>query len=447
MAAGISLNDEYLDEITEKAVRIVDRNYLLNEYSKQLGIKHDDIFNKARALSGVVAQVEKAGVRQYGVPIESKPGPRVIMEFGGQKKNMIMFASNDYLNLSTDERVHEKIQTTLKEYGVGAGSSRVGTGYSYLHKELEEQLADSFGKEAAIVFPTGYDAIASPALALLTSNDRVIIDSSAHACIIDGSFSSGATVRYFSHNNPERLEEILLKAQGKMKNGGSLVMIEGAYSMDGDIARLPEIVSICKRYKARLLVDEAHSIGIYGKYGHGVCEHFDLAKEVDIIGGTFSKSLGATGGFIASDRAVVDYINYISRKIIFSAAFPPILAAGVSEALRIMQSDKELREKLWINVRYLAKGLREIGANILGEETASLPVLIGKDSIMFRFTRDLIKNNIFTFPIVYPSIPKGRSIFRIALQADHAKEDLDYTIEVFQKLLKKYGILSQTCSL
>ena len=174
----------------------------------------------------------------------------------------------------------------------------------------------------------------------------------------------------------------------------------------------------------------------------GSANHFNLKKEIDMIGGTFSKSLGATGGFIAADRAVIDYMNYISRKIIFSAAFPPILAAGVSEALTIMQTDKSLRERLWENVKYMAKGLKEIGATILGEETASLPVLIGKDAIMFRFTRDLIRNNIFTFPIVYPSVPKDKSIFRIALQTNHTKEDIDHTIEVFDKLLKTYEIVS-----
>ena len=168
MSLNTVLDEESLDKITEKAVRVIDRNYLINVYSKELGIKHDDIFNKARALSDVISQVEKAGVIQYGVPVESKPGPRVIMEFFGEKKDMIMFASNDYLNLSTDKRVHKRIQKTLEQYGVGAGSSRIGTGYSYLHKELEEQIAGSFKKEAAIVFPTGYDAIACPALTLLT---------------------------------------------------------------------------------------------------------------------------------------------------------------------------------------------------------------------------------------------------------------------------------------
>ncbi len=435
------IDDKYLDEITEKAIQIIDRDYLMNVYSKELSINHRDIFNKAKALSNVVDEATDAGVLQYGTPIQSKPGPRVVMEFFGEIKNLIMFASNDYLNLSTDKRVHDAITTTLKNYGVGAGSSRVGTGYSYLHKKLEDQIAASFGKEAAIVFPTGYDAIASPALTLLTKDDRVIVDSSAHACIIDSSHASGAVVRYFSHNNPDRLEETLKKTDTRLKGGGILVVIEGAYSMDGDIACLDKIVPICKKYKARLLIDEAHSIGVHGSKGHGICEHFSLEKETDMIGGTFSKSLGATGGFIAADRSVVDYLNYISRKILFSAAFPPILASAVSESLKIMEEDSSLKDKLWENIRYFARGLKEVGATLLGEETASIPVLIGRDSIMFRFTRDLIKENIFTFPIVYPSVPRGKSIFRMALQTQHTKEDLDHTIDIFSKLLRKYDII------
>ena len=443
MSQSQATHEKQLDEIAEKGIRVIDRNYLLNVHSKELSLDHRDVFSKARALSDVVREVTNSGLLQYGVPIESKPGPRVVMEFFGEKREMIMFASNDYLNLSTDQRVHGAIQKTLKEYGVGAGSSRVGTGYSYLHKKLEEQLAASFGKEAAIVFPTGYDAIASPAISLLTKDDRVIIDSSSHACIIDSSYSSNATVRYFSHNNPERLEETLEKADARLKGGGILVIVEGAYSMDGDIARLPEIVALCAKYRARLLVDEAHSIGVHGVQGHGVCEHFSLADQVDMIGGTFSKSLGATGGFIAADRSVIDYLNYISKKILFSAAFPPILASGVGEALRIMEKDSSLREKLWENVRYLVAGLKDAGATILGDETASIPVLIADDSIMFRFTRDLIRENIFTFPIVYPSVPKDSSIFRLALQAQHKKEDLNHTIEVFSKLLRKYGVVKK----
>jgi 7-keto-8-aminopelargonate synthetase-like enzyme len=318
----------------------------------------------------------------------------------------------------------------------------VGTGFSYLHKQLEEKLAESFGKEAAILFPTGYDAVASPAMTLLTPEDRVLVDGSSHACILEGAHLSGATVRVFAHNSPERLEDALRRSRDKFPQNGLLVIVEGAYSMDGDLARLPEIVPLCKKYGARLLVDEAHSIGVHGAKGHGSCEHFGLSQQVDMIAGTFSKSLGATGGFVAADRDVITYLNFMSRKVIFSAALPPILVAGVSAALDIMETDSSLREKLWKNVEYLGKGMRQIGAQVLGTQTASVPIMIGNDGVMFGFTQDLIKEGIFTFPVVYPTVPKGHSLFRLALQSQHRQEDLDHTIEVFSRLLRKYGIVS-----
>lgn len=431
-----------IEALSDQAVLLSNRDYLLNTHCLQMKTDHSDLFAKARAYSDVVHRLRKTGVVQYGVPIESRPGPTVTMEFGGEKRTMIMFASNDYLNLSTDPRVHEAIQRALRDYGVGAGSSRVGTGYSYLHKELEEKLAASFGKEAAILFPTGFDAIASPPIALATYQDRIIVDGSSHACILEGAHSSRATVRVFAHNDPERLEDALRRAREKSSESGILVMVEGAYSMDGDMARLPEFVGLCKRYGARLLVDEAHSVGVHGKNGRGVCEHFGLASEVDLICGTFSKSLGATGGFVAADRDIITYLNYMSRKIIFSAALPPILVAGVSAALDIMEQDSSLRDRLWENVRYLAHGMRQVGAVILGEETASVPVLIANDGVMFKFTQELVQNGIFTFPVVYPTVPKGHSIFRLALQSKHEKKDLDHTIEVFGRLLKKYGVVA-----
>jgi 8-amino-7-oxononanoate synthase len=429
-----------IEQLSNYAVQLSNRDYLIQEHCVANKVDASDIFAKAKSYSETIHRLRSTGVMQYGIPIESKPGPTVTMEFFGEKRTMIMFASNDYLNLSTDPRVHEAIIRTMKDYGVGAGSSRVGTGFSYLHQQLEEKIAASFGKEAAILFPTGFDAVASPALTLASGEDRVVIDGSSHACILEGAHLSGATVRVFAHNSPERLEDALRRSREKAPKAGLLVLIEGAYSMDGDLARLPEILDVCEKYKARLMVDEAHSVGVHGHQGHGACEHFGVAHRVDMIAGTFSKSLGATGGFVAADREIITFLNFMSRKIIFSAALPPILVAGVSAALDIMESDSSLREKLWANVHYLSKGMKEIGAEILGSETASVPVVIGNDGVMFAFTQDLIKEGIFTFPVVYPTVPKGKSLFRLALQSKHEKADLDHTIEVFSRLLRKHGV-------
>jgi len=362
------------------------------------------------------------------------------MEFFGELRTMIMFASNDYLNLSSDPRIHAAILKAIEAYGVGAGSSRVNAGYSELHQRLELKLAESFGKAAAILFPTGYDAMMAAPQSLLTANDRAIVDGSSHACILEGAHSSGATVRIFAHNAIDRLERTLQRSREKTPGGGILVMMEGAYSMDGDIANLPAAVAACRRYGARLLVDEAHSIGVYGKQGHGVCEHYQLSPEVDLIGGTFSKSLGAVGGFVAGDSDVISYMKYMCRRSVFSASLPPLLVAAVLEALDIVEQDSDIRERLWRNIHYLRRGLEQVGARLVGSETASVPVLIGDDGLIFRFGEDMIRSGIFTFPAVYPVVPKNRSLFRLAVQAGHERRHLDTTIDVFDRLIRKYGL-------
>jgi glycine C-acetyltransferase len=296
------------------------------------------------------------------------------------------------------------------------------------------------GKEAALVFPTGYDAIVAVPQSLLTPQDRAIVDGSSHASILEGAQSSGAVIRVFGHNDASRLEQTLKRSRESAPHSGLLVMIEGAYSMDGDIANLPEIVAVCRKYDARLLVDEAHAIGVYGENGHGVCEHFGLSREVDFIAGTFSKSLGAVGGFVAADEAVILYLRYMCRRSVFSAALPPMILAGVLCSLDIIEQDRGLRNRLWENVRYLRAGLAEAGAKLLGFETASVPVLIGNDSIVFRFTEDMIAEGVFTFPAVYPTVPKDRSLLRLAVQSRHEQAHLDHAIEVLSRLLRKYGL-------
>lgn len=428
-----------LSALTDESLQMLSKEYLVEKYCPEHGISADDLLAKTVPFHKTVKALQAEGIIQFGIPIKSRPGPKVKVTYKGQDKEMLMFASNDYLNLSSDPRVHEAIRSALDKFGVGAGSSRVGTGYSDAHRILEEKLAKSFGKEAAIVFPTGYDAIASTMRSLLSQGDRVIVDGSAHACILEGAQDSGAKVRFFKHNDMERLEATLKR--GKGKGGGTLIVVEGAYSMDGDIAKIPDIVMLAEKYGARVMVDEAHSIGVHGKHGHGACEHYEIADRVDIIAGTFSKSLGATGGFVAARQDVVTYINYISKKIMFSAAFPPVLAQAVGRALEIMETDDSLRTKLWDNINHFAKGFDDIGAKIGGRETASIPVLIGRDEIMFHLGGVLFEKGIFTYPVVYPTTPRGKSLFRMAVQTGHSFEDLDYVVGVFKELLSDNGLL------
>lgn len=435
-------NLEWLEEAAKEALFLLNKDYLIGDYCVRHKIDPSDIFNKTGALHDNIEKLKATGTFQFGIPIMSKPGPTVTINYQGAPKEMIMFASNDYLNLSTDARVHDAIRETLDNYGVGAGSSRVGTGYSDIHRQLEEKLAAKYGKEAGLLFPTGYDAISSTIAALLSPADRVVVDSGCHNCIIDGCERSGATVRLFRHNDLERLEDNLRRARDAVKTGGGLlVVVEGAYSMDGDISPLPQIVVIARKYGARVMVDEAHAIGVLGARGFGATEHYKLEKEIDIIAGTFSKSLGAVGGFIVADRKVVTYVNYISRRIIFSAAFPPLLARAVSRAIDIMESDNALRARLHDNVNYLAAGFRKLGVTLPDIEIGAVPVHIGKDEIMFHIGGEMFEAGLFTYPVVYPTVPRGRSMFRLAVQSGHTRAHLDRALDVFAGLLKKYEIL------
>jgi glycine C-acetyltransferase len=219
-----------------------------------------------------------------------------------------------------------------------------------------------------------------------------------------------------------------------------LVIVEGAYSMDGDIAPLPDLVAVCRSHGARLLVDEAHAFGVHGSRGGGVTEHFGMADSVDLIAGTFSKSLGSVGGFVAGDADVITYLRYMCRRSVFSATTPAALVAGVLAALDIMQTDHARRTRLWQNVRYLRDGLIRVGARVLGDGTASVPVHIGADGLIFRFTEDLMRAGVFTFPAVYPTVPRGHSLFRLAVQSAHETSHLDRAIDVFGDLLRKYDV-------
>ncbi len=428
-------------ELFALGLKLLDKDYFIGQFCPEQGVDASDLFAKAEVFGGLMNGLKASGRFLFGMPVVSKPGPKVVIEEpDGNRREMIMFASNDYLGLSAHPEVHTAIREVVEDYGVGAGSSRVNVGYSGIHRSLEAKLAERWGQEAGLLFPTGYDAISSTIAALCGPHDRVLIDASSHSCIIDGAKRSGATVRMFRHNDSKRLEAQLKRARSKSE-GAILVVVEGAYSMDGDIAPLDEFVPLVKKYGARLMVDEAHAIGVLGAHGHGAVEHFGLEAEVDLIGGTFSKSLGATGGFVVGDASVITYLNYLSSRIVFSAAFPPILAHGVSKAIDLMEADGGLRESLWANIRYFAQGFRELGLELPEVEVGAVPVRIHKDAVMVDFAADLYEAGIYAIPIVYPSVPHGRSMFRLAMQAGHTREHLDYALTVFDRLLKKYEIL------
>lgn len=428
-------------ELFALGLQLLDKDFFLGEFCPRHGVDRSELFAKARFFASVVDRLRATGRFLFGMPCVSRPGPRVTIEdHEGRRHDLLMFASNDYLGMSTDPAVHEAVREALDAYGIGAGSSRVNIGYSGVHRELEAKIAERWGKEAALVFPTGFDAVASTIESLCGASDRIVVDASSHAAIMDGARRSGATMRVFRHNDTRRLEAQLARA-AKRTEGAVLVVVEGAYSMDGDIPPLDEMVALCERYGASILVDEAHAIGVVGERGHGAAEHFGVQDRVDLIAGTFSKSLGATGGFVAASREAATYLNYLSTRIVFSAAFPPILARGVSRAIDRMEEDDGLRARLWENIGYFADGFRRMGMDLPEVRVGAIPLRIHRDEVMVDFAADLFEAGVFSYPIVYPSVPHGRSMFRLAMQSGHTRADLDYALEVFEELLRKYEIL------
>jgi glycine C-acetyltransferase len=305
-----------------------------------------------------------------------------------------------------------------------------------IHVELERALADFKKKEAVLLFPTGYSTNLGLIQGLMRPGDLIIADQNSHASIVDGAILSKANVRFFRHNKPEDLERKLKGTSGKR-----LVVIEGVYSMDGDVCRLPELVEITKRYGARLLIDEAHSAFVYGENGRGVVEHFGLEDEVDIHVGTFSKALGGQGGYIAGSKALYNYLMGFARSRFFSCSLSPVVAAGVLEALKIAQAEPQLRATLWENVRYMREQLGNYGVDV-GESTSQVvPIMIRNDRRIMHIAHRLQRAGLYLQPIMYPAVAKHRSRFRVSISASHTTAQLDEAVSILVRILREEGIL------
>jgi glycine C-acetyltransferase len=324
----------------------------------------------------------------------------------------------------------------LDQYGLGAAGSPILSGTMDVHDELEHALATFKRKEAAMVFPTGYSTNLGLIQGIMRPGDLIIADQNSHASIVDGSILSKANVRFFKHNKPEDLEKKLKSTSGKR-----LVVVEGVYSMDGDVCKLPEIVEITKRYGARLLIDEAHSAFVYGANGRGVVEHFGLEDEVDIHIGTFSKALGGQGGYIAGSKALYNYLMAFARSRFFSCSLSPVVAAGVLESLRIAQAEPQLRATLWENVKYMREQLGNYGVDV-GESTSQvIPIMIRNDRRIMHIAHRIQQAGLYMQPILYPAVAKHRSRFRISVSASHTTQQLDEAVSVLVRILREEGIL------
>lgn len=393
-----------------------------------------DIFTKCRNYTRA-KEAMAAGVYPYFLALEGSEDTEV--SIGG--KRLIMIGSNNYLGLTHHPKVLEAAERAARKYGSGCTGSRFLNGTLDIHEKLEAELAEFSGFEAALCFSTGYQTNLGVVTALLGRDDVILIDKLDHASIVDGcAMALGETVR-FRHNDVEDLEKALVRLADRP--GGRLIAVDGLFSMEGDLAPLPRLVEIAKRHGARLFVDEAHSIGVFGPRGAGTVDHFGLAGEVDMIMGTFSKSFASIGGFVAAEEPVIHYLKHHARSLIFSAAMPPYAVATVRAALEIIKSEPERRQRLLDNASYFRGALNSLGFDTATSESPIIPVVIGDIDKTFAFWKMLFESGVFTNAVIPPAVPPNASRIRTSLIATHTRDQLDRVIEIFTRVGRELGVI------
>lgn len=382
----------------------------------------------------IPTELKKAGMYPYFRPIEENHDTEVVID----GRRILMFGSNSYMGLTNHPKVTEAAKKAIDIYGSCCSGSRFLNGTSNLHIELEEKLADFVGKEAALMFTTGFQANLG-AVATFTGRTGVIImDELDHASIIEGSRLSFSRVLKFAHNDMNDLERVLQSIQSeKIK----MIVVDGIFSMEGDICNLPEITRLANQYEAMVMVDDAHAIGVIGDRGRGTANHFGLTSDVDMIMGTFSKSLASVGGFIATTKEMVNYLKHHARPMIFSASVPPSAVAAAMAALEIIKAEPERQEALWDNTNYMASALQDLGFDINTSKTPIIPVYIRDNELTFRFNQRLYEEGIFVNPVVSPAVKSDASLIRLSIMATHTRSQLDEALEKIEKVANELHVL------
>ncbi|MGE5551340.1 MAG: aminotransferase class I/II-fold pyridoxal phosphate-dependent enzyme [Bacteroidota bacterium] len=400
-----------------------------------------DLFAKAKPFYDFMNELSEKRFHHWHRVLSSPSEARVriIDRYTGQERELINLASNNYLGLTTHPRVVEAGYEAYRKYGAGAGSVPLLGGTMSLHRELEQKLAATKGCEDAIIFTSGYSSNVGCVSGLVRKSDVAINDRLNHASIIDGCRLSGATFKTFRHNDPASLERTLAECDEEFQ--GKLVIVDGVYSMDGDIARLPEILPIVRKYGARLMIDEAHATGVIGAHGRGTPEHYGLEGQIDIVAGTLSKALGGVGGFVATTKEVVNYLRFYARSYMFSTALPPATTASLIAALDVIAEEPEIRARLWHNIRFVTDNLKKLGFDLGKAETAIIPIIVGDQTRLMPMSREVHEAGLFINPVYYPAVPKKQDRLRISLMATLSQDDLDYSLEVLEKVGKKYGVI------
>lgn len=408
------------------------------DYSSFYYSSSDDVFAILEPYTEWYDDAQLRGYYLYGQPMSSRPMTRVELQekLEQRRLNLLNLSSYNYLGLSYRPEIIEAAKRALDHYGLGAAGSPVLSGTMDVHLQLERELAQFKNKPACMLFPTGYSTNLGLIQGIMRPGDLIVADQNSHASIVDGAILSKADVRFFRHNRPEDLEK---KLQGGV--GRKLVVVEGVYSMDGDVCRLPEIVEIAKKYDARIMIDEAHSTFIYGENGRGVAEVYGLEDQIDIHVGTLSKALGGQGGYVAGSASLYKYLEGFARSRLFSCALSPVVASGVLEALRIAGREPGLRGRLWANVAHIRRLLREEGIDV-GESTSQvIPVMIRNDRRIFEIGHRLQRAGLYLQPIVFPAVAKHRSRFRISVSAAHTHDQLNEGVAILAHVLREEGLL------
>lgn len=379
-------------------------------------------------------EVQEMGMYPYFTPIQEVMGNKVKVD----GKEMIMVGSNNYLGLINHPRVMKAAQEAVDRYGVATCGSRFLNGTLDIHNELEERLAKFMKMEAALTFSTGFQTNQGIISTLISRGDAVITDRMVHASIIDACRLSYGGAHKFKHNDMADLERIISSLDNDIRK---LIVVDGVFSMEGDLANLPEIVEIAKKNNAKVMVDDAHGIGVMGKNGRGTAEHFGVEDDVDLVMGTFSKSFASLGGFVAGEKKVISYIKHFARSLIFSASITPASVATVLATLDIIENEPERRERLWQITEKMKSGFQAMGYNTGPTETPIIPIIIGNDEMAFMLWRLLREAGIFTNPVIYPAVPKDQSLIRTSYSATHSDEELDTVLASFEKCGKQLGII------
>lgn len=390
-------------------------------------IANDSVLQRARA-------GREQGYYPYFRPLSETEGTEVVVD----GKRVIMIGSNNYLGLTTHPAVRAAAISAIEKYGTSCTGSRFLNGTLELHKELERRLATFLGKEAAIIFGTGYQSNLGAITALMGRGDIAICDKEVHACIIDAVRMAGCEMKRFRHNDMEDLERILKETEGAPR----MVLVDGVYSMGGDLAPLPEMTALCKRYGARLFVDDAHGIGVMGDKGQGTHFHFNCVQDVDLVMGTFSKSFASLGGVIAGDKDVIDFIMHHGRSMIFSASMPPANVATVLACLDVIEADASHVKRVHVQAAKVRDGLRHMGFNCGNSVTPIVPVFIGDEMKTIMTWKAMFEHGVYVNPVLPPGVPPSKSLIRTSYMATHTDAHVETVLNVFREVGIKMGLIS-----